>query len=182
MGIFTRKGCAVWSPNFVLSAGFETLFLFNGNDLCELTVMWETHRRVGQPQPGELPKGWCCRTWPDITAGWIRDSVAATFPWRERQCWIHGLLGRVRGHLLVRIMKLGMIQVARDPWRSSPPTSCPKQAWLNSDPGAQSIFQLSFLQAWRVHLFPFLCSSVSLLLEWNTVLINNSLDQYLHLL
>lgn len=91
-------------------------------------------------------------------------------------CWA------VRGHLLVRILKLRMIQVARDPWRSSPPTSCPKQAWLNSDPGAQGIFQLSFLQAWRVHLFPFLCSNVSLFLKWNAVLINISLDLYLHLL
>lgn len=41
MGIFKRKGCAIWSPNFVLSAGFETLCLPSGNDLCEFTVMWD---------------------------------------------------------------------------------------------------------------------------------------------
>lgn len=40
MGIFKRKGCAIWSPNFVLSAGFETLCLLSGNELCEFTVMW----------------------------------------------------------------------------------------------------------------------------------------------
>lgn len=41
MGVFKRKGCAIWSPNFVLSAGFETLCLPDGNDLCEFTVMWD---------------------------------------------------------------------------------------------------------------------------------------------
>ena len=39
MGIFKRKGCAIQSPNFVLSAGFEILCLLKGNGLWEFIVM-----------------------------------------------------------------------------------------------------------------------------------------------
>lgn len=44
MGVFSRKGCAIQLPGFVLSAAFEILCLFRGNVLWEFMEMQDdTH-------------------------------------------------------------------------------------------------------------------------------------------
>lgn len=163
-GDFQKERVCCMVPKLCLSAGFETLCLLNGNDLCEFTAMWDSTQACWSASARDASQRVMLQDLAWVTAGWISDSVAAAFLWRGSQCWIHGLLIRERECLLAHIVEIGNDLSCKGPLRVIYLNLLPKTGLTqNSDRGVQGIFQLSFLQEWRVHLFPVLCSSVPLL-------------------